>query len=114
MSPKDAKIVEKSFDIKTNVADNNAVFIKDTWPALAPVKFKPHVELDPRQAPDKDADDLFEETFSARIAIVRLTFASLSAQSVDSVEVPPNNLGPGQRLDNANAPKDKKIVGATR
>ena len=83
----------------------NTVFIEDTWPALA---------WNSTQAPDEDADDSFEEKFSARIAGVHLASASSSAQSVDSVEVPPKTRVPQRRLDNADAPKVLRIVGATQ
>ena len=88
MSPIVAEVAKELFDIKPDVS-SNYLFIEDTWSALAPVKFKPTVELDPGQAPSEDANDSFEEKFSARIAGVRLASASSSAQSVDSVEVPP-------------------------
>ena len=55
VSPKVVQIkkVEESFDIKPDVDDSKAVFIAETWPALAPVKFEPRVELDPRQRQTK-------------------------------------------------------------
>ena len=40
VSPKIVKIEEESFNIKPDVAGNNAIFIEDTWPVLAPVKFE--------------------------------------------------------------------------
>ena len=64
VSQKDAEVAEESFDIKPEISGNN-VFIEDMWPALAPVKFEPSMELDPRQAPGKDADDSFEKKFGA-------------------------------------------------
>ena len=38
--------IEETFNLKPDV--DNAVFIADTWPALAPVKFEPEIALDPR------------------------------------------------------------------
>ena len=87
-------MAEESFNIKPDLS-GNYVFVKDTWSTLAPVKFEPTVELDPCQAPSEDiyALDDFEDKFSAKIAGVHLASASSSAQSVDSVEVPPKSLG---------------------
>ena len=45
-----------SFDIKPDIGEGN-IFVKDTWPELAPVKFEPTVELDPRQEPNKTTVD---------------------------------------------------------
>ena len=110
VSPKVVQIekVEESFDIKADVVNSNAVFIVDTWPALASVKFEPRVELDPRQAPDEDNDDSFEETFTARIAGVRLVSASSSAKSVESVEFLPNTLDPATTPRQRRRPKGSK------
>ena len=100
--------VKESFDLKPDVDKSNAVFIADTWLALAPVKFEPRVELDPRQAPDEDDDNSFEETFTGRIAGVRRVSASSFPQSVESVEVPPNTLGPVTTPQQRGRPKGSK------
>ena len=54
-SPENGGIVEEFFDIEPDVGGDN-VFVEDTWPELAPVKFEPKLELDPRQAHGENAD----------------------------------------------------------
>ena len=56
VSPKHAEVLEEIYDIKQDVSTNN-VYVKDTWPELAPVKFEPAMELDPCQALDETTDD---------------------------------------------------------
>ena len=105
VSPKHAEVPEETFDIKPDVSGNN-VYDEDTWPELAPVKFEPAVELNPRQALGKATDDdSLEEKFMARIAGVPLASASSSAQSLESGKVPPNNLGLATTLRQCKRPK---------
>ena len=54
-SPNREETQEATFDIKPDVGAN--VYVEDTWPELAPVKFDPMVELDPRQGLNEDDDD---------------------------------------------------------
>ena len=83
-----------SYNIKPDISEGN-VYVQDTWPDLALVKFEPAVELDPRQALDETSDDdSLQKKFVAKIAGCRLASTSSSAQSVESTEVPSNNLGP--------------------
>ena len=100
----DIEEVEAAIDVKPDVFAPDAVFIADIWPALAPVKVEPQVAFDPRQASDFDSDD----TFNARIAGFRLATASLLAQSVISVDVPPNTLGPAKTPQSLRRPKGSK------
>ena len=87
----DIEELEAAIDKKLNIDAPDAVFIADTCPALAPVKFEPEVALDPRQVPDSESE---EDTFNARIAGFHLASMSSSSQSVASVDVLANMLGP--------------------
>ena len=95
------------YDIKPDIGEN--MYVQDTWPEIALVKFEPAVELDPRQAPDETTDDdSFEEMFVAKIAGFHLVSASSSAQSVESVDVPPCDLGPATTPRQRGRPKWSK------
>ena len=84
-------------------------YIQDTWPEPAPVKFEPAMELDPRQAPNETTDDdSLEEKFVAKITRFHLVSASSSAQSVESVDVPPCNLGLATTPRQLGRPKGSK------
>ena len=106
--PKHAEVPEETFDIKPDVGGDNE-YVEDTWPELAPVKFQPAVELDPRQALGEAIDDdSLEEKFVAKVACVHLASASSSAQSLESIEVPPSNLGPAKTSRQRRRPKGAK------
>ena len=107
-SPNRAEAPEAEYNIKPDIGEGN-VYVQDTWPDLAPVKFEPAVELDPRQAPDETSDDdSLGKKFVAKIAGCRLASASSSAQSVESTKVPPNNLGPTTTPRQHGRPKGAK------
>ena len=97
---------EATFNIKPDVGDHK--FVEDTWPHLAPVKFEPKVELDPRQGLDEEVNDSLEDRFVAKVAGCRLASASSSAQSVESTDIPPKSLGPATTTRQRGRPKGSR------
>ena len=105
-SPDQTYASEATFDIKPEVRDHK--FVEDTWPNLAPVKFEPKVELDPRQGLDEEDDDSLEDHFVAKVAGCRLASASSSAQSVELTDIPPKSLGPATTPRQRGRPKGSR------
>ena len=98
--------VEVSLELKEEDVNVDVVHIKDTWPALALVKFEPDPPADARQRFDSTDDDV-----SARIAGICIASASSSAQSLE-VGVPTPALGPAatqRRRGRSRGSKNRRV-----
>ena len=104
-TPIDHALEDLQVDIKRE-AEVDVEHVDATWPELKPIKFKPFPPLDLGQAFNDASHD--NAALTARVAGVRIVLVSSSAQSVESVHIPPVALGPAATPQRRGRPRGSR------